>query len=520
MANRIQLRRDTTANWNSVDPVLADGEPGYDIVTNEIRIGDGSTAWTGLSGNTISGGGGASTGNVTFSDINVIGTSSLRLQPNVALDESYIDIYLTSGPDIHIDTYSANLILGQDGSANVRLSTDGNVQIRAEDGGSTSTWTFDPDGNLRLPAGGTITEANVGVADALILTPANVSYSDQQLRIYSTGQPADANHLHLTTGNLHTSELYLGDDNYFVKLNNNGNIQIRAATQSLSATASWMFSTDGNLAFPNNSAFDGQTLTDHATGTNYTLKIANGGGAGSVFGIGTGNATYGIANDALNHAQDGYVPYSVTAQRISLIVPGGGSLVFDNTGNLTVPGNLISFTSSPAPFISGFGSADFSGNVTVGNLILPAGGQIQSESGTGNVTIEVNDGNNARTWAFTTAGNIHIPSVQYTDFVNIDATVSNVQTIGQNAYIEFGTFSGEILVNDLTDGYMYKILVGSGKCAVIGSTNSSWTTAAPGVSVTIASYIKIEFTGGKYRFTNLAPSRDYNFYTIKTRNHS
>jgi hypothetical protein len=307
----------------------------------------------------------------------------------------------------------------------------------------------------------------------------------------------------------HDAQLYVG-----------GNITLSTAVVPGDSELDWKFGTDGKLAFPNNSAFDGQTLTDHATGANYTLKIANGGVAGSVFGIGTGSAAYGIANDALNHTQDGYVPYSVTASRINLTVLGAGSWVFDNTGNLTVPGNLISFASSPAPFISGFGSADFSGNVTVGNLILPAGGQIQSSAGTGNVTIEANDGNNAHTWTFTTAGNIHIPSVQYTDFVNIDATISNIQTIGQNAYIEFGTFSGEILVNDLTDGFMYKILVGSGKCAVIGSTNSVWTTAAPGVAVTIASYIKIEFTGGKYRFTNLATSRDYNFYTIKTRNNS
>jgi hypothetical protein len=197
----------------------------------------------------------------------------------------------------------------------------------------------------------------------------------------------------------------------------------------------------------------------------------------------------------------------------NIIVPPNGSTdsiqVNNNNGNVQLSSNTNTWK---------FGT---DGILTLpGNLILPAGGQIQSPAGTGNVTIEANDGNNARTWAFTTNGNIHIPSVQYTDFVNIDATVSNVQTIGQNAYIEFGTFSGEILVNDLTDGYMYKILVGSGKCAVIGSTNSSWTTAAPGVAVTIASYIKIEFTGGKYRFTNLAPSRDYNFYTIKTRNHS
>jgi hypothetical protein len=59
MANRIQLRRDTTANWENTDPVLADGEPGLDIVTNEIRIGDGSTSWTGLTANVIGGGGGS-----------------------------------------------------------------------------------------------------------------------------------------------------------------------------------------------------------------------------------------------------------------------------------------------------------------------------------------------------------------------------------------------------------------------------------------------------------------------------
>jgi hypothetical protein len=156
MANRIQLRRDTTANWANVNPILSDGEMGYDIVTNEIRIGDGSTAWTGLSGNVIGGGGGggggASTGDVTFSGINIIGDDNLRLQPNVSATDGYVDIYLTGGPDIHIDSSGGNLILGPDNWANIRLATDGNVQIRAQDGISTSTWTFNPDGVLTLPA--------------------------------------------------------------------------------------------------------------------------------------------------------------------------------------------------------------------------------------------------------------------------------------------------------------------------------------------------------------------------------
>ena len=50
MANRIQLRRDTGANWASVNPVLAQGEVGIetDAVPIQIKIGDGSTAWNNL----------------------------------------------------------------------------------------------------------------------------------------------------------------------------------------------------------------------------------------------------------------------------------------------------------------------------------------------------------------------------------------------------------------------------------------------------------------------------------------
>ena len=40
---RIQLRRDTTANWLAVDPVLAQGEQGLDTTTGLLYIGDGST---------------------------------------------------------------------------------------------------------------------------------------------------------------------------------------------------------------------------------------------------------------------------------------------------------------------------------------------------------------------------------------------------------------------------------------------------------------------------------------------
>lgn len=48
MANRIQLRRDTAANWTLANPTLAQGEIGYEIDTSKAKAGDGSTAWNSL----------------------------------------------------------------------------------------------------------------------------------------------------------------------------------------------------------------------------------------------------------------------------------------------------------------------------------------------------------------------------------------------------------------------------------------------------------------------------------------
>ena len=48
MSVTIQLRRDTAANWTSVNPVLNQGELGLETDTSKIKIGDDSTAWTSL----------------------------------------------------------------------------------------------------------------------------------------------------------------------------------------------------------------------------------------------------------------------------------------------------------------------------------------------------------------------------------------------------------------------------------------------------------------------------------------
>ena len=48
MASRIQIRRDTSSNWTSANPVLAQGEIGFETDTYKLKIGDGVTEWNSL----------------------------------------------------------------------------------------------------------------------------------------------------------------------------------------------------------------------------------------------------------------------------------------------------------------------------------------------------------------------------------------------------------------------------------------------------------------------------------------
>lgn len=44
----IQLRRDSSPQWAAINPVLAAGEPGYDLDSSILKIGDGATPWNAL----------------------------------------------------------------------------------------------------------------------------------------------------------------------------------------------------------------------------------------------------------------------------------------------------------------------------------------------------------------------------------------------------------------------------------------------------------------------------------------
>ena len=251
-----------------------------------ITLPTGTPSINYANGSPYGGSGNANTGNVTFNDINVIGTGNLHLQPDPANASAYLDVYLTTGPDIHIAGNGESVILGTDAFANVTVNVDGNVSIQANAGtpytwtfgtagnltapgdiimnsgtdgnidstgnvnitSNANTWTFGTSSNLTLPDGGIISESASpsGTGNTIRLKPSGGSNVNQVLVIYPTA--ADGDHLHLTSGGGNT-ELYLGSDDLFVKLSNTGNVVINS-NDSSGNTAQWTFSTKSVVINP------------------------------------------------------------------------------------------------------------------------------------------------------------------------------------------------------------------------------------------------------------------------------
>lgn len=82
---KIQLRRDTLANFTSVNPVLAEGEMAYETDTKKFKIGDGTTAYTSLD---YQGGGGTTItkGESTY--------TTLALGDNLVVTDGVVNVNL------------------------------------------------------------------------------------------------------------------------------------------------------------------------------------------------------------------------------------------------------------------------------------------------------------------------------------------------------------------------------------------------------------------------------------------
>jgi hypothetical protein len=303
-------------------------------------------------------------------------------------------------------------------------------------------WHFAADGNLTLPQGSSINDnASAPDGQAIEITPGGASNVNQLLKIYPTVVNPDGNHLHLTSGDLSVTDLFLGDDDQFVQIAADGNVCI--GTYGTSGNI-WQFGTNGNITFPDSTtqstAFNitkfgegfslngaDKIVTNKLYSTNassptqhYRLEldtngvvvlpdqsIINGSTIRGIYGTGELNYTGITIGPDTNHREESWVWVDHTGVSIATEYSTDAyTWKFDNNGSLTLPGgSAIGYT--PA----------VSTNITVnaktwafgvdGNLTIP--GEIKSAAGVGNVAVQSNDGNNTYNWTFETNGNLTFP---------------------------------------------------------------------------------------------------------------
>jgi hypothetical protein len=208
----------------------------------------------------------------------------------------------------------------------------------------------------------------------------------------------------LTTGDLYNTELFLGNDNLYVKLANTGNVVINSYDNA-GNSAQWTFGTDGDLTFPTgnlvitpvDAAFGNSAVIASEDHNLITFSTGANGGVSSLWVEDIGNV--GTSNIAAVYANP--TPGSKIV-RIAVGQNGGGGggpnlWNFDNIGTLTLPGG-----SRLRPL--GANLDIFAGTGSYVNLITDDESSRVGVSGAGGYIVTAGG-----TWQFDTTGNLSAP---------------------------------------------------------------------------------------------------------------
>lgn len=392
-------------------------------------------------------GGGGNTGNVTFDNINIIGTGNLHLQPDPANTGSYLDIFLTSGPDLHlVASAAANLILGQDAGPNVMTSWDGNVYVQSWNTGSNTqggVWNFGEDGNLILAGGNSVIQsvANSSLdplnpnVSTMTLTP-DANYNGQALVL----DPTAPGHIHLRShaygSNIDEplANLFLGGENTAFEITSGSNNQAVIHSNG----KSWTFGNDGNIT--------SDTLTFTTTFANVKTVEYQTAGVWDVYvedSTSGPNVAYAWIDVTFKDNQINKPQVFIENQAANTGIPYRWT--FDENGNLNFPRDVAG-NSDPYLVINGganpaINSVDVSlagpANLLISsdylNLTGYTGAKVAIKADNGeiatdaNMVLTTNNANvgNTYSWTFDTVGNLSAPG--NINFIN-----------GSNALLAYG----------------------------------------------------------------------------------
>lgn len=260
MPVQIKLRRDTAANWLSVNPVLAAGEPGLETDTRKIKYGDGSNPWSALGYAITQADAGSLTGTTIPSNITASSLTSVGVLTDLTVT-NYINGSITgSARQVDNGFYTnSSFILGTTTIAVNRLSAAQNLTGIAIDGNSGSTTKLATARNINgvafdgtaaitvAAAAGTLTgdtlASNVLTSS---LTSVGTLISVSSSGVISTTNITNTNSNNASSGSITTAggvaitkDLYVGQNAYII-----GNLVV---TGNITDSTGNVVITQGNL---------------------------------------------------------------------------------------------------------------------------------------------------------------------------------------------------------------------------------------------------------------------------------
>lgn len=179
---RLAVRRDTAANWTSADPILAQGEFGWETDTLLLKVGDGVTAWSSLgyydpnpalgTGGSLVGDfkytnstTGASAGRIGFDNVNPASITQMNIS-TISLND-----FVWTGQADRILPVGANVILLQKNDTTRWV----HVQITSTYTDNTTYYTYDVT-YLAVGAGGLPSDGKDCIVE--IVQPSRATLND------------------------------------------------------------------------------------------------------------------------------------------------------------------------------------------------------------------------------------------------------------------------------------------------------------------------------------------------------